>query len=161
MHRTPWWRGARGEWYVVIQFVLLGLVLVGPWLRDDPTWPAPWAVIAWGVGLVLALTGLALTTAGVLSLGRHLSPLPEPTDSTNLVQSGLYGLMRHPIYSGLMAGCLGWALLNHSGLTLLLVLVVFIFFDRKARREERAMAARFPAYHDYRRRVRRFIPYIY
>jgi protein-S-isoprenylcysteine O-methyltransferase Ste14 len=97
----------------------------------------------------------------VLGLGRNLSALPHPKDEATLVDAGLYGLMRHPIYSGLIAGCFGWALLNNSLLTLALAAGVFVFFDVKARREERALAARFPGYEDYRRRVRRFVPFIY
>ena len=161
MQRAPWWRGTRGEWYVVVQFLLLGLVFVTPWLAGEPAWPAPWSVIAWGLGLVLALTGLGLSVAGVLSLGRSLSPLPQPKADTVLVETGLYGLMRHPIYSGLIGGCFGWALLNHSLLALALAVGIFVFFDVKARREERAMAAHFPDYRNYMRRVRRFIPYVY
>jgi protein-S-isoprenylcysteine O-methyltransferase Ste14 len=44
---------------------------------------------------------------------------------------------------------------------MLLAAGVFIFFDAKARREERALAKRFPAYPRYAQRVRRFIPFIY
>ena len=161
MQSQPWWRGTRGEWYVVAQFVLLGLVAVAPWLGREPDWPAPWSWLARAAGLLLALVGLGLSGLGVLGLGRNLSALPHPKNEAALVETGLYGLMRHPIYSGLIAGCLGWALLNNSPLTLALAVGVFVFFDVKARREERALAARFPDYERYRQRVRRFIPFIY
>ena len=161
MQKAPWWRGQRGEWYVVVQFVLLGLVLVSPWLADEPHWPAPWNVMAGVLGLLLMLLGALVAGVGVLNLGRNLSPLPEPKSDTKLVETGLYGWVRHPIYSGLIMGCFGWGLYNHSLLTLLLAVGVFIFFDIKARREERMMAARLAGYRDYMQRVRRFIPYIY
>ena len=161
MQKAPWWRGQRGEWYVVVQFVLLGLVAVSPWLTNEPRWPAPWNVLAWGLGLLLIMLGASVAGVGVLNLGRNLSPLPEPKADTQLVETGLYRWVRHPIYSGLIAGCFGWALLNHSALALLLAVAVFVFFDVKARREERVMAARLAGYRDYMQRVRRFIPYIY
>jgi protein-S-isoprenylcysteine O-methyltransferase Ste14 len=161
MSSSPWWRGTRGEWYVILQFILLGLVLVAPWRTARFGWPAPWSWLAMGVGALLMLAGAALAAGGLLGLGRNLSPLPHPKEDAALVQTGLYGWVRHPIYSGLIAGSLGWALLNNSGLTLLLAAVVFAFFDLKARREERALLARFPDYRRYMQRVRRFIPFIY
>ncbi len=161
MQSTPWYRGTRGEWYVVVQFILLGLVLVGPWLVAEPAWPAPWSWLARALGLALLAVGIALAGLGVTGLGRNLSPLPEPKAGAALVETGLYGWVRHPIYSGLIAGCLGWALFHHSPLTLALAAVIFVFFDIKARREERALAQRFPQYQRYRQRVRKFIPFIY
>jgi protein-S-isoprenylcysteine O-methyltransferase Ste14 len=161
MQATPWWRGTRGEWYVVAQFVLLGLVLAAPWLAPQPAWPAPWSRLAQAAGVLLLLLGGALAVAGVLNLGRNLSPLPHPKAGAALVETGLYSLVRHPIYSGLIAGCLGWALVHNSLITLLLAVAVFVFFDVKARREERALSQHFPAYARYRQRVRRFIPFIY
>ena len=161
MRSAPWWQGTHGEWYVVAQFILLGLVLVAPWLSPGSGWPAPWSRLAQGVGILLMLAGGALAGAGMLGLGRNLSPLPHPKDHAALVETGIYGLVRHPIYSGLIAGCLGWALLHNSGLTLLLAAAAFVFFDVKARREERALAERFPNYRAYQQRVRRFIPFIY
>lgn len=158
---TAWWRGARGEWYVVVQFVLLGLVAVAPFVDGGRGWPAPWGGLARVAGVGLMLVGAAVGAMGLLGLGRNLSPLPHPKDDAELVETGLYGLMRHPIYSGLIAGCAGWALVHNSLLTLLLAGVVFVFFDFKARREERALAAHFPGYRAYQARVRRFIPFVY
>lgn len=161
MQTSPWWRGTRGEWYVIVQFVLLGLAFVTPWLTREDAWPAPWAGLARVVGVLLLLVGAALSAVGLLGLGSNLSPLPHPKQDAALVETGLYGLMRHPIYSGLIAGGLGWALVHNSWLTLLLAAVIFVFFDFKARREERALRAHFPAYARYAQRVRRFIPFIY
>src|SRR5262245_20292441 len=107
MARSPWWQGTRGEWYVVAQFVLLGLVFIAPWLMGRSAWPAPWGWLAWIAGGLLLMLGLALVTLGGLALGRNLSPLPHPTDEAILVETGIYGLVRHPIYSGLIAGCFG------------------------------------------------------
>jgi protein-S-isoprenylcysteine O-methyltransferase Ste14 len=161
MSSSAWWRGSRGEWYVVAQFILLGWVLVAPWLWPQVRWPAPWSWLGLAAGLVLMLVGAVLAGLGLVGLGRNLSPLPHPKDEAALVETGLYGLMRHPIYSGLMAGCLGWALFNQSWPALLLAAVVAVFFDVKARREEQALRAKFPAYQGYQQRVRRFVPYIY
>ncbi len=158
----PWWRGANGEWYVVAQGVLFGVVVLAP--RTVPGWPAwspPWDVVGLVAGAVLGLAGLALSGAGVLFLGRNLTPLPRPKESATLVQSGAYAVVRHPIYSGLILLAFAWALLVQGWLTLAYALAVFIFFDIKSRREERWLVEKFPDYAAYQQRVRKLLPWLY
>jgi protein-S-isoprenylcysteine O-methyltransferase Ste14 len=155
--RTP-----RGEWYVVVQLVLFILVAIGPWLVDvqiDLPDTARQVIVV--IGGVLAVIGLALVAAGILRLGRHLSPLPHPKDGAPLIQTGVYGIVRHPMYGGAIIAAVGWALVNLSPLTLVFAILLFVFFDFKSRREERWLAQTFPEYGDYRRRVRKLIPFIY
>jgi protein-S-isoprenylcysteine O-methyltransferase Ste14 len=167
MTNAPWWKGTRGEWYFVVQLVLFALITLAPLAPGQPEWLFPVSLAARGLGLVLRsslcwiVAGFALATAGLLGLGRNLSPLPHPRDDATLVEGGVYGLVRHPIYAGLIMGALGWALLTNSLLALGLAVLLLVFFDVKSRREERALLARFPAYADYRRRVRKFFPFIY
>ena len=156
-----WWRGARGEWYFVVQLVLFALSLLAPLAPGQPAWPSLLAWPARAVGLLLGLAGLALAVAGLLGLGSNLSVLPHPKDDAELVQGGVYSLARHPIYGGLIMGAAGWALLTNSLLALAFALVILLFFEVKSRREERQLLARFPAYAEYRRRVRKFFPYLY
>ena len=161
MSNAPWWKNTRGEWYFVVQLVLFGLILLAPLGPGQPAWPAAISLPARAVGLLLAVAGGALGLAGLLGLGRNLSVLPHPKDDAELVQDGAYGLVRHPIYAGLIIGALGWSLLTNSLLALALSVGLLVFFDIKSRREERQLLARFPAYADYRRRVRKFFPFLY
>ena len=164
MPPAPWWKGTRGEWYLAVQGLLLALIAIGPLLPAGPLgarWPLALARPAWLVGLLMMLAGLALGGAGLLGLGRSLSALPHPKDDAEFVEAGAYRLVRHPIYAGLVLGAAGWALVTASGLTLLLALVLLVFFDIKSRREERWLMAKFPAYAAYRRRVKKFIPFVY
>lgn len=149
----------RGAGWVLAQFPLGGLALlaalVGPELpaavREQTRWPA----------LALIGAGGALFVAGALSLGRSLTPFPKPRPDTRLNQGGAYRLVRHPIYAGGLIAVVGWALLQGRWLGLLATLALGVFFDAKARREERWLTAQFPEYPAYQRRVRRLIPFIY
>ena len=161
MAQAPWWKGTRGEWYVIVQFLLFALILLAPLAPGQPGWPGLAGLAARGLGLLLGLAGGALALAGLLHLGPNLSVLPHPKDDAALVEAGAYALVRHPIYAGLIIGALGWALLTNSLLALGLAAVLLVFFDVKSRREERQLVARFPSYADYRRRVRKFFPFIY
>jgi protein-S-isoprenylcysteine O-methyltransferase Ste14 len=160
--RPPWWKGSRGEWFVVAQGALFLLVLFGP--RHWPglvTVTAGVALAATVAGIVLLAGGAALALAALLNLGRNLTPLPYPKADGQFVERGAYRLVRHPIYAGGIAAAFGWALLVHGILTLGYAAVLLIFFDVKSRREERWLRAKYPEYESYRKRVRKLIPFVY
>ena len=162
MPRPAWWKNTRGEWYVVAQSVLFALIAFGPgWLDVRPDLPETWRWIALGVGAALGAAGFGLAMAGLFWLGDNLSVFPHPKDNATLVQSGAYRIVRHPIYSGLIIGAAGWALINTSLVTLVYALILLVFFDVKARREERWLLKKFPDYAAYRARVRKLIPFVY
>jgi protein-S-isoprenylcysteine O-methyltransferase Ste14 len=62
--------------------------------------------------------------------------------------------------AALLAG-LGWAVIRRGWLTLGYTALLFLLFDLKARQEEAWLLERYPAYAEYRRRVRKLIPFIY
>ncbi len=78
-----------------------------------------------------------------------------------MVEHGAYRWVRHPIYSGLILGALGLALLRGGILSLLYALILFIFFDIKSRKEESWLREKYVDYADYQQRVRKLIPFIY
>jgi protein-S-isoprenylcysteine O-methyltransferase Ste14 len=158
----PWWKGAHGEWFVVAQVVLMGLLLFGPrTVFGQPAWrfPFPHACLVVG-GVSMAVGGLLLV-AGLAGLGRGLTPLPYPKDGGTLIQTGAFALVRHPIYSGGLVLGFGWALYVQGWLTLGYVVALFVLLDVKSRREEKWLAERFPEYAIYQRRVRKLIPFVY
>jgi protein-S-isoprenylcysteine O-methyltransferase Ste14 len=161
--RAPWYRGTRGEWYVVAQVILFALIALGP--RSIPGLPEPPAALASGLavlGVALMLAGAALAVGGVLRLGSNLSVLPYPRDCAELVESGAYSIVRNPIYSGLVIGAFGWAAWLHAPLTAAFALALFLLFDAKSRLEERWLAEKFgEPYREYRARVKRLIPWLY
>jgi protein-S-isoprenylcysteine O-methyltransferase Ste14 len=161
--RAPWWKGQRGEWYVVVQGLLFALIIFGPrTVPGLPSWTSPFAEIASAVGAALALAGGALAVAGLLGLGRdNLTALPYPRDESTLVVSGPYRLVRNPIYSGLIFAAFGYALWVNGWLTLGYAALLFVFFDVKSRKEERWLAEKFPDYPAYQARVRKLIPWVY
>jgi protein-S-isoprenylcysteine O-methyltransferase Ste14 len=159
---APWWKGTRGEWYVVVQVGLFVLVVFGP--RNLPgaaAWPVPWSSVAAAAGVVLAACGGALAIGGAISLGGSLTALPYPREDASLVETGPYAIVRNPIYSGLILAAFGWGLFVNGWLTLLWAAVLFAFFDIKSRREERWLCEKFPKYADYQRRVRKLVPWVY
>ena len=154
-----WWRNTRGEAYVAFQAMFMGLVAVAP-LLDPAELPGPVMPYRAG-GWSLGLAGAVLATAGLVSLGRNLTPLPRPKAGAELVERGAYRLVRHPIYAGLALAAVGWALGTRSPIALVLAFALLAFFDLKSRREERWLLEAYPGYAAYRRRVKKLVPFIY
>lgn len=159
--RAPWWKGTRGEWFVIIQLLLMALLLFGPrTVAGWPPWRFPFPHLSRLVGIVLMVGGGGFLLAGVTRLGKSLTPLPYPRDEATLVQSGPFALVRHPLYSGGLVFAIGWALFVRGWLTFGFVVLLFVLLDVKSRREERWLAEKFPAYPAYQRRVRKLIPFL-
>jgi protein-S-isoprenylcysteine O-methyltransferase Ste14 len=147
----------RGGLWVLGQGVFLSAVIAGGILFRHH-WHSRPLTLAGGVLLLIAA---GCGWAGTVSLGRNLTPFPKPSASTSLVQTGIYARMRHPLYTAVFCGAVGWALVWRSWPALLATLALGPFFDAKARREERWLRQQFPEYAGYEQRVRRFLPWIY
>ncbi len=152
--------GRRGEGWVVIQAILLVLAALAGLL--GPAWMGAARLATSLIGVVLMGGGLAFAVLGVRHLqGRDaLTPLPFPRDEAALVETGVYGVVRHPIYSGIIIGAAGWGLLTASPAALAMAVGLFAFFDLKSRREEAWLERRFPGYPAYRARTPRLIPWL-
>jgi protein-S-isoprenylcysteine O-methyltransferase Ste14 len=106
------------------------------------------------------VSGFVLVARGVADLGGAMTPLPRPRENAELVQTGAYALVRHPVYGGLILAAFGWALLRASFVAIALAAALAVFFRLKSAREERWLEERYPEYAGYRSRTRRFIPWI-
>ena len=150
---------ARGGWWVVAQVPVMLGALLAPLLWGARSFDGTNTIQV--AGAALTALGILLGLAGLVTLGRALTPFPRPLARAQLRQSGVYGLVRHPIYSGLVFASLGWALTWLSPAGLAFSVVVWLFFDRKSAFEERLLLGRFPDYADYMKRVRKLIPWVY
>ncbi len=149
--------GKRGEGWVLLQLILFLLIAAAP-LMVKPYPSRPWLRV---LGAAVLLAGAGLAMLGLRALGPSVSVFPKPADNGQLVTTGLYGIVRHPIYAGLIIGAIGWALLTDTLLGLALAILLFLFFDVKSRREERWLRQKYPGYGAYQARVRKLIPWLY
>ena len=148
--------GKRGEGWFLLQMLLFGVILIVPKI-PAVAFP-PWLQ---GLGILLLAAGGLFGTWGMIALGRNLTPFPKPIEDGNLVTTGPYAWVRHPIYTGLILGTLGWALFRANPVGVALAAALFIFFDLKSRQEERWLIEAYAGYAEYRRRVRKLIPWVY
>ena len=153
--RTRWGRFAGFRVAIVLIILLLArlrvlnghhVVASDPWLQ--------------GIGLVIVLLGLALAIWARVYLGRNWGmPMTEKADP-ELVTTGPYSAIRHPIYSGLILALAGTAVAV-SLYWLIAVVLLGAYFVYSAAMEERYMAGLFPdTYPRYRQATKMLIPYI-
>ncbi len=160
--RQPWWRGSRGEYYVLLRFALFALIIFG--LRtfsDSPAWHAPVSGATSVLGALLLAAGAVLVLSGAGRIGTKLSPLPHPRDGARLHVTGPFRFVRHPMCGGAILMAFGWGLWVRGWLTLVYAVALAVLFDLKARREERWPRATYPDYVQYQSRTKKLIPFVY
>jgi protein-S-isoprenylcysteine O-methyltransferase Ste14 len=162
MGESSWWRGQRGEWYVVAQFCLFTLVAFGPgtWHRW-PSWPFPGGATLSIIGWSLMVVGGGLAICGAMQLGSRICAVPYPHERAVLQKSGVFCVARHPMYCGAILAAFGWAVVSQGWLTLGYAVLLFALFDLKSRREESWLVAKFAEYSQYQKRVHKLIPFVY
>jgi protein-S-isoprenylcysteine O-methyltransferase Ste14 len=150
--RVPPSLGDKGQGWVVLQFALLGvLVVVGWWDRGG--WPdsiRPWLLV---VGALSVVCGLVVAVAAATGLGSSLTANPAPLPDATMKADGVYAVVRHPIYAGLLQVALGIALITGPW-ALLPAFALVVVLDLKRRVEEDFLGRMYPGYADYRAQVR-------
>jgi protein-S-isoprenylcysteine O-methyltransferase Ste14 len=114
------------------------------------------------IGVALFTIGGILRLWPVFVLGRRFSGLVAIQPGHKLVTSGIYRLIRHPSYLGLLLGALGWALAFRSGVGVILAALNLIPLVARMNAEEALLTSEFGAeYGNYRAHTSRLIPGIY
>jgi protein-S-isoprenylcysteine O-methyltransferase Ste14 len=156
-------KAARDPWVWGQTFLMLVVLLAAPLLpryvnlgdadfllnRVDPAWIR-------GLGAILLAAGAGTVAWGVRSLGPSLTPGVEPLPGGQLITTGPYAHVRHPIYAGAVLLLTGYTLSwSNWTMAVLVALLTRTYFEAKAKAEERWLIERFPEYQGYMRYVRR------
>lgn len=162
---TPVWAG----WGVRLA-IIVGLFIVVQFHRHgvasfiasiSRTLPLRPGIVGQWVGVMLCLAGIGCAVWARVYIGRNWGMPMSLREGHELVTSGPYAYVRHPIYSGLMLAMIGSAV-TESLLWLLVFSLYFAYFLFSARSEEKTMLAQFPdAYPAYRRRTKMLIPFVF
>jgi protein-S-isoprenylcysteine O-methyltransferase Ste14 len=111
------------------------------------------------VGLGLLLLGTAVNILGRFALGRNWGNQVIIYEDHQLVVGGVYRIVRHPLYAGLIWMFTGAALVFQNWAALLATIFIFLpGMYYRAKQEEQALVARFPDYREYRNRTGMFFP---
>ena len=156
-------REDRGNRWVIAAFGVIGLLIAFlPAYTDRMEfWTIDGDAIRW-LGVFLFAGGGALRLWPVYVLGNRFSGLVAIQPGHTLVTTGIYGVIRHPSYLGLLVNSLGWVLAFRSGVGLLLTAFMILPIVARIRAEEALLRTQFGEEYDaYRARTSRLIPGIY
>ena len=160
---SPGLREDRGNRWVIGAIGVLGLLggylpaytdRIGFWTIDGDT-------VRW-LGVLLFAVGGALRIWPVFVLGDRFSGLVAIQPRHKLVTTGIYSVIRHPSYLGLLVNSLGWGLAFHSGAGVLITVLLVPPLVARIRAEEALLGSEFGSdYEAFCARTSRLIPGIY
>ena len=160
---SPGEREDRGNRWVLAWFTAIGLLAA-----YLPAYTERKDILTFGgdavrwLGVALFALGGALRLWPVFVLGRRFSGLVAIQPGHRLVTGGVYAVIRHPSYLGLLVNSLGWALAFGSGVGILLTALMLPPLVARMRAEEELLRAHFGSEYDaYRARTARLIPGVY
>jgi protein-S-isoprenylcysteine O-methyltransferase Ste14 len=136
---------------VTLQFLYIALIV---WPFGDGTWqPFPAALLI-VVGIAVGLWALRTNRLGNFNIR------PEPKAGAQLITSGAYAYVRHPMYLAVMLVTTGFCMLYSAPPKWLLLALLAVVLWLKANLEEQFMFATHEDYAEYRRRTKAIIPFV-
>jgi len=160
---SPGVREDRANRWVLPAFFVVGLLAacLPAYADREGIWVIDGDVVRWA-GVALFAAGGALRLWPVFVLRDRFSGLVAIQSGHTLVTGGVYGVIRHPSYLGLLIGSLGWGLAFNSWVGVLLAALLIPPLIARIRAEERLLASQFgDEYEAYRARTSRLIPGVY
>lgn len=146
--------GKRGEELFAIQAIVVTFVILGV--------PAFVSFSIKAVGIIAVSGGLYFISRGVWDLRQNLTPFPHPIDGNQLVTTGIYSSVRHPLYTGLISLCMGVSIFSDSLDKAVLTVILAFFLDKKADREEELLINKHPyTYQIYAETTKKLFPAVY
>src|SRR5262245_22762531 len=156
---SPGEREDRANRWVIAAFGVIGVLAayLPAYTDRKELWTIDGEAVRW-LGVVLFAAGGALRLWPIFILGHRFSGLVAIQPGHRLVTSGVYGVIRHPGYLGLLVTSLGWALAFRSAVGVLLTAFLIPPLVARMRAEERLLRPQFGGeYDDYCRRTARLI----
>ncbi|MFC1591351.1 methyltransferase family protein [Thermodesulfobacteriota bacterium] len=149
------------DWgYIIMTPVVVGLFPLQPvFLPSLGLYPAAW----WGLvvqilGVVMIIAGSIINYCSRIHLAQYYDRYGGVLPDHQVVESGPYAYVRHPIYSSYYLIVAGLVLVNPSAVTLVMLIFICFDFTHHARRDEKALCESLPGYADYMQRTPRFVP---
>ncbi len=156
-------REDRGNRWVIVVFVIIGFLnaYLPAYTDRKELWTIDGDTVRW-VGVALFTAGGALRIWPVFVLGHRFSGLVAIQPEHTLVTNGIYGVIRHPSYVGLLVNSLGWSLAFRSAVGVLLTVLLIPPLLARIHAEENLLHSEFgDEYNAYRCRTWRLVPGIY
>ena len=145
--------------------LIIAILLLGPgdwfghsWLRENFI---EHTNLVGTIGLSISIIGAIIACTSRYLLGNNWSLSVQRKEQHQLIQNGIYKIVRHPIYTGLLLLFIGNAIIVGDYRAIIAVLIVFISLCLKLKKEEKLLAEVFGTeYTEYKNQTKALIPYL-
>lgn len=149
------------SWDYTLFTIAMGLaVILQPWLLPSIGWSTPL-----GIGLIVQIVGMLILIASLVihiwarqHLRQYYVERVEVQDKHQVINTGPYAFVRHPIITTFFGLAVGLLLLNPSIVTIFIAIYTFWDFSRAAQQEEELLSKSLPGYAEYMKKTPRYIP---
>ncbi len=154
-------KSGRNWKFTLFALTVAAIIVLQPLLLPglSLTIQASWAIWIQVLGVVLAGLGLVVHVWARIHLGRFYAERVEVISGHQVIDTGPYAYVRHPIISSFFLLVIGLALINPALPTALLVIYTYWDFSGAARKEEQKLS-QLPGYSAYMQRTTRFFPQV-
>lgn len=140
--------------FVGTQLVLFALYVFAPSFSHFPV-----NGILKFAGVLTAISGVVIILVSIFQIRRSLTPFPSPVRNGELITTGLYKYIRHPIYSGIILAAAGYGLQAGDISKIVISGLLLLLFYFKSQYEEKMLMAFYNDYKQYRSHTYRFFPF--
>lgn len=114
------------------------------------------------LGLLMIYFGFILRQYSIFILGKYFTPVVKKQSEQELLTTGLYKILRHPSYTGLILELLGAAISFSNWISILVVIIIFIpAIIYRIKTEEKFLIENFKDYKEYSKITFKLVPYVY
>jgi len=143
----------RGKALVTIQFVCLIVLVMIPYSRNRSS-------LTNVAGSVLIFIALIILSIAAVNLRPSLTIMPEPKVGAPFITKGIYKIVRHPMYLGVILIGVGLSLIKYSLIGILFTVILIVDLKIKHRYEDRLLLEKWPAAREYQGKVGALFPKI-
>lgn len=144
----------RGKVLVTIQFLSLAVLVLIPYSR-------PRSLLTDAVGTILIFLALAILLLAARDLRPALTIMPEPKIGAPFITKGIYKMIRHPMYLGVILIGVGLTIMKLSLVGLIFTSFLIIDLKIKHKYEDRLLAEKWPQAKEYQEKVGALFPKIW